>query len=172
MSAIDPDEGFDPVPALSEPPEGDRELALQEAAVGTASISPESPPPPTMGRTWAIDFEAGRLLGPIRGDTARRQAVEKALRTERGAAAIHDDDYGMEGAADGGVDGSPFDAAKFAELEARVRDALLALSWVLDVIDFDAVGSLTSAYADVSFRVIPEGEVDPINFDRYPLPIP
>lgn len=172
MSAIDPDEGFEPVPATSEPPEGDRELALQEEAVGTAGVAPAAPPPPVVGRSWRIDFENGRIGPPIRGEAARRQAIEKALRTERGAADVHDDEYGMEGAADEGVDGSPFDAAKFAELEERVRDALLALPWVLDVIDFEAEGSLVSTRADVTFRVIPDGDLDPIDFDRYPLPIP
>lgn len=172
MSALDPDEGFEPVPANSEPPEGARELALQEEAVGTAAIAPAADPPPVLGRSWVIDFEARRLLGPIRGDAARRQAVEKALRTERGAADVHDDSYGMEGAADEGVDGSSFDATSFAEMEERVRDALLALTWVLEVENFTAEGSDVSAYANVSFRVIPDGDLDPIDFDRYPLPLP
>lgn len=171
------DEGFPPEPPGSEPPEGDLELALQEEALGSDAIAPDSPPPPVAGRSWKLDLDAGRLLPgggvpvPIYGTDAMRQAIEKALRTDRGSAAVQGEDYGLEDA-EREAEGQPFDGAAFAELEERVRDALLVLPWVLDVQEFDAEGDANSTTAEVSFRVVPEGDAEPIDFDRYPLPIP
>lgn len=170
------DEGFAPAPPGTEPPEGDVELALQEEALLTEAATPATSPPPVVGRTWRLDLAAGRLQPegglplPIYGTDAMRQAVEKALRTERASAPVHGDDYGLE-AADEQVEGQPFDAAAFADLEERVRDCLLALPWVLDVTNYRAEGSQALDVAVVSFRVIPEGDADPIDLNRFPLPL-
>lgn len=177
MPGIFEDEGYAPVAPASEPPEGAAELALQEEAVGTEALAPAAPPPPVVGRTWALDLATGRLQAEgvqplaIYGADARRQAVEKCLRTDRGAAPVQGDDYGMEGA-ERQAGGQPFDGSAFAELGERVRDALLGLPWVLAVEEFDADGSQDSTVAYVSFRVLPEGDLEPLDFDDYPLPIP
>lgn len=173
------DDGFDPLPAFAEPPEGDDELALQEELAGTESVAAPASPPPVVGRTYSLDLIVGRLLpegrapASINADDARRQAIEKALRTSRGSAAVQGEDYGREGA-DRDVEGQPFDAAAFAELEENVRDALLVLPWVLAVQNFDVVEEVedTSTGALVTFRVVPEGDAEPIDFDRFPLPTP
>lgn len=173
------DDGFDPLPAYAEPPEGDDELALQEELAGTESVSPASSSPPVVGRTYQLDLKTGRFqpegYAPrtINGDEARRQAIEKALRTTRGSAAVHGDDYGRDNA-ERDAEGQPFDAAAFAELEETTRDALLGLPWVLAVQNFDVVEELedTSTGALVKFRVVPEGDAEPIEFDRFPIPNP
>ena len=171
-------DGFDLLPVEAEPPEGDLALALQEDAVADEGIEPVADAPPVVGRTWRLDLAAGRLAPEgrlpdvISGDAAMRQAVEKALRTSRGSAAVQGDDYGRE-EADQDAEGQPFDASEFADLEERVRDCLLVLPWVLDVEDFTADEQLvagTSAAAIVSFRVVPEGEAEPLLIDRFPLP--
>lgn len=182
MSApVDPTfetDAFEPVPAGTEPPEGDVELALQEDALASAAVTPTADPPPVVGRTYAIDFEARRLLPVgevpriISGDAARRQAIEKCLRTERGSAAVHSDEYGLEGAEDL-AHGQAFDSSEFAELEERVRDALTAMPWVLDVTDFEAEQDpLDGSRALVDFRVVPDGDADQLQFSDFPLPIP
>jgi hypothetical protein len=169
------DEGFDLVPAALQPPEGDIALALQEQAAATDAIVPDSPAPPVVGRTWALDPEAGRLLPPgapvgINGVAAMRQAVEKVLRTSRGSSPVQGMDYGLDGA-DRQAEGQPFDHAAFADAEVRTRDALLgSLPWVLDVVNFDAFGDQASTQAFVSFQVVPEGDYEPITIDRFPLP--
>jgi hypothetical protein len=171
------DEGFPPDPPGSEPPEGDVELALQEEALGSDALAPDEPAPPVAGRSWKLNLDAGRLVpegGPpaaIYGADAMRQAIEKTLRTDRGSAPVQGEDYGLEDA-EREAEGQPFDGAAFAELEERVRDALLVLPWVLDVQEFDAEGGPSTTTALVTFRVVPEGDAEPIDFDRYPLPIP
>lgn len=172
------DDGFDPLPAVAEPPEGADELALQEQLAGTESVAAPASPPPVVGRTWALDLNLGRLLPAgrvptaINGDPARRQAIAKALMTSRGSAAVQGDDYGREDA-DRDTEGQQFDAASFAELEDKTRDALLVLPWVLAVQNFNVVEAPeddTSTAAVVTFRVIPEGDAEPLDFDRFPLP--
>jgi len=179
MAELVENEGFDIIPAEAEPPEGDDELALQEELVSTEADAPAAPAPPVVGRTYALDIDAGRLLpegrapASIQGPAAMRQAVEKALRTSRGSAAVQGDDYGREDA-DRDVEGQPFDDAAFADNEERIRDALLALPWVLAVQDFDVVEEPedTATGAVVTFRVVPEGDDEPLDFDRFPLPTP
>lgn len=167
----------EPFAPETEPPEGALELALQEEAAGTEAITVPEPAPTRVGRTYALDLGVGRFVPEggqplsIYGTAAMRQAVEKALRTDRGGSQVQGDDYGLEGA-ERTAEGQPFDASEFADLEERIRDALLALPWVLDVAQFDAVGSLNSSEALVTFRVIPEGDdAEPIDFNRYPLPL-
>jgi hypothetical protein len=173
------DDGFDPMPAAAEPPEGDVELALQEEVAATDVVAPPASPPPVVGRSYHLDLATGRLQpeghvpAAINGAAAMRQAIEKALRTPRGSAAVQGDDYGRE-EADRDAEGQPFDAAAFADLEDRTRDALLVLPWVLAVQDFDVVEDLeaTATGAIVTFRVVPEGDDEPLLFDRFPLPSP
>lgn len=162
-----------------EPPEGDVELALQEELVASDAEAPLAPAPPVVGRTYRLDIESGRLQpegvapAPIFGEPAMRQAVAKALGTTRGSAAVQGDDYGLDDA-DREVEGQAFDAAAFADAEQRVRDCLLGLPWVLDVQDYDVVEAPedTATGAVVRFRVVPEGDDEPIEFDRFPLPSP
>lgn len=173
------DDGFDALPAYAEPPEGADELALQEELVGTEGVAPPASPPPVVGRSYALDLRTGRFQPEgraprsINGTEARRQAVEKALRTPRGSAAVQGDDYGRENA-DRDIEGQPFDAAAFAEIEETIRDALLVLPWVLAVQDFDVVEEpeQASTGALVTFRVVPEGDDEPLDFDRFPIPAP
>lgn len=47
-------------------------------------------------KTWAIDFENGRIGGFIDGDKALKQFVKKALMTERNKYPIYTDAYGTE----------------------------------------------------------------------------
>jgi hypothetical protein len=177
VEIVGTDDGFEPLPAYAEPPEGDDELALQEELAGTEGVAAPASPPPVVGRTYALDLVNCRLLPEghapmsINDDAARRQAVEKALRTSRGSAAVQGENYGREGA-DRDAEGQPFDAAAFAELEETTRDALLVLPWVLAVQNFDVVEipEDTSTGALVTFRVVPEGDAEPIDFDRFPLP--
>lgn len=174
---IDNIEGF--TPAATEPPEGDVELALQEDLAGTDAPAAATSAPAVVGRSYALDLETGRLQpegrapAPVHGEAAMRQAIVKALATSRGSAAVQGDGYGREDA-DRDVEGQPFDAAAFADLEDRTREALLALPWVLDVEDFDVVEEpeLSSTGAIVTFRVVPAGQFAPVEFDRLPLPSP
>lgn len=171
------DDGFDPLPAYAEPPEGDDELALQEQLAGSDAVAATAPPPPVVGRTYRLDLTAGRFVPAghvptsINGPAAMRQAVVKALATARGSAAVQGDDYGREDA-DRDAEGQPFDSAAFAELETTVRDCLLVLPWVLAVEDFDVVEEpeQASTAAVVNFRVVPEGDEESIRFDHLPLP--
>lgn len=180
MAELVENEVFDPAPADSEPPEGDVELALQEELAATDAPAPPAPTPPVVGRTYALDIGTGRLQPEghaprsITGEEAMRQAVAKALATPRGSAAVQGEDYGRE-AAERDAEGQPFDAAAFADLEEATRDALLALPWVLDVEDFDVTerpDDKSSTTALVTFRVVPEGDAEPLQFDRFPLPLP
>lgn len=173
------EDGFPALSTYGEPPEGQDALAQQEAAAATEPTSPPVPAPPVVGRTYALDLQTGRfapmgaLPTSINGEAAMRQAILKALTTSRGSAAVQGDDYGRE-AAERDAEGQPFDAASFATLEANTTDALLALPWVLAVEDFqvteypDPTGTSTGAV--VTFRVIPEGDEQPIQFDPFPLP--
>lgn len=176
MGAFDP-EPFEPVAPGLEPPEGDVELALQEEALDTEGVVAPDDALVPLGRTPAYDFErrcflpAGRSPLYLYGLDALRQNIEKALRTERGMADVHSDDYGFEGLHDL-IDGNPFDASAFAEVEQRTRDALLALPRVLDVVDFNAEYAEGDDAVFVTFRVVPEGDdLDPIRFERVPLPV-
>ena len=59
---------------------------VEESAVVTSEPS----------KTWAIDFESGRIRGFIDETEAVRQYVIKALMTARNRYLIYDDDYGEE----------------------------------------------------------------------------
>lgn len=174
---VQTDDGFDPLPADTEPPEGDDELALQEQLVGTDAAVTAISAPPVVGRTYQLDLETGRFTpeghvpNSINGQEAMRQAIVKALSTSRGSSAAQGDDYGRENA-DRDAEGQPFDSAAFAETEESVRDCLLGLPWVLAVEDFDVVEEpeQQSTTAVVSFRVVPEGDDESLRFDQFPLP--
>jgi len=172
---VENEDGFGLTPDYAEPPEGRDALAQQETAASTQPAAPAAAAPPVVGRTYALDVNTGRfqpagqLPTSINGEPAMRQAIVKTLATSRGSAAVQGDDYGREAA-----EGQPFDSASFAELEANTVDALLVLPWVLSVEDFHVTEtpdpSGTSTGATVEFRVVPEGDDEPIQFDPFPLP--
>lgn len=63
------------------------------ATMAAMTAVPEAELP---SRTYRIDFAAGRISGTTDGIEAVRQAVQKALRTERFAHLIYSWNYGME----------------------------------------------------------------------------
>jgi hypothetical protein len=180
VSLLDDSDGFTPVPAGSEPLDGLEALALEEEQVGTDTPATITTSPPVVGRTYALDVRRGRLLPEdgepmmLRGPAAQRQAIEKCLRTDRSASPVNDEVYGYD-EAEREVEGQPFSAEAWGTMEERVRSALItSLPWVLEVEEFNAEQDPDDAtLALVSFRVIPDGdELDAIDFDRYPLPLP
>lgn len=126
-------EGFSPLPALTEPPDPDRELELQDALADDAGTVEESVPPAPLGRAPAYDFIAHRLLpgaagGPLmtRGLETLATWIEKCLRTRRGESPAVDPDFGCDLIAEDILsEGDPFDAAAIAELTAAAERALL-----------------------------------------------
>lgn len=110
-----------------------------------ASINKQRP-----GKTYRIDFEAGRIRGKADGLAAVEQAIYKALLTPRWAFPIYDGQYGSELAElffSGGA------SAEYigAETERLVKEALLPDDRILDVTDIAYELQGDSAY--ISFIV-------------------
>lgn len=179
--ATDPstlDEGFSPLPAQTEPPDADGELALQEDLASGQGIftltDPQAPSP--LGRSYAYDFIEHRLIpgqagGPLmtRGLDTLATWIEKCLRTRRGENPAVDPDFGLEIMPEDLIDGGPFDAGAMAELDGAIRRGLLVHPRIIDVDEFTTnYDGDTSVYR--TFRVIPEGDdLAPLTFD---LPLP
>lgn len=174
------DQGYSPFPDGIEPPDPAAELAAQEALVaGVSSAATQTATLTPIGRTYAFDLETrrftpeGRQPLTLRGSDALRLNIEKALRTERGAADVHTDQYGLEGA-DDLIEGQAFEASEFAEYEQRVQDALLALPYVLALDNFDVDYTPGDDAVYVSMRVVAVGTGGSsvvLDFDQLAIPI-
>ncbi|WP_281885696.1 DUF2634 domain-containing protein [Paenibacillus sp. YYML68] len=89
---------------------------------GTLAQLPLADPAARPSRTYALDFESGRISGMIDHLEAVRQAVFKILNTDRYAHAIYSTNYGHELHA--GLVGA--DPGLFrSELMRQLREALL-----------------------------------------------
>lgn len=180
MSFQDNGEAFAPFPVGIEPPDPEAELAAQEELEATTASAraPVTTLAP-IGRTYAMDLQAGRFtpdgLQPLtlRGADALRLNVEKILRTERGAAAVHTDEYGTEGVEDL-IEGQAFESSEFAEYETRATEALLARPYILSVDNFDVAYAPGDDAVFVTMRVVGTGaggNTIAIDLDQVPIPI-
>ena len=93
------------------------------------TVEPDNSTQPS--RTWALDFEAGRIRGVTNGEPALRQFVIKTLKTERYRHVIYTDDYGNELQTLIGADMS--DDLLKSEVPRMVREALIYDDRVEDV---------------------------------------
>lgn len=156
------DEGFDPLPALSEPPDPDTELSIQDAIAdsATTTIEPVAEPTP-LGRAPAYNFLEPRLVpgvagGPLmtRGYDTLATWIEKCLRTRRGENPAVDPDFGCEILVEDLLsEGEPFDPSAIAEYTAAIERALLVHPRIASVDDFEVDGSLDDDAATIAFHV-------------------
>ena len=176
MSNTDPtltNEGYQLLPAGSEPPSADDALALEDTLANPDALAVAQRPPVPLGRAPAIDFAARRFVpntagGPlmIYGIDTLKQWAQKCLKTRRGENPAVDPEFGMDRLFVDLIDGSPYDESTFAEFESIAERALSVHP------DIDAVDEWTIDYtadddaAFVSFVVIPaaDGE-DPLSID-------
>lgn len=177
---IDPnnlDEGFELLPAGTEPPDPDIELALEEdLASGQDTFEVQDATPAPLGRSYAYDFAARRLVpgqagGPLMTFDIPTLAlwIEKCLRTRLGENPAVDPDFGLEVLPEDLIDGGPFDAGAMAELDSSIRRGLLVHPRIVDVIDFATRYDGQDAAMRI-FRVIPEG--DDLDDLELGLPLP
>ena len=157
------------LPVEDEPPSPEEELARadEEAEDFPESddlIATEEERLP-IARSWAFDFERGRFTrgsaqGPAetRGVMTLRYWIEKCLRTARGAHPIHPEDYGIDRVGRG-VFGSPMSEAHGADLEERIRDALMYHDAITEITDFQAVQNPEDDLLLVSFHVVLDDDV-------------
>ena len=82
-------------------------------------------------RTYAIDFEKGRIYGFVDGIAAVRQAIMKILQTERFAYLIYSWDYGVEM---NSVLGKRYQTVE-SEIKRIVREAMLQDSRITEIND-------------------------------------
>ena len=122
----------------------------------------DEPEPEPVGKSWAFDFITGQFFyaaaqGPMTtwAGITLRYWIEKCLRTPRGALPIHDPGYGVEGLSRMVGRG---DEEMLADLEPRVRDALLFHPRISEVTDFVAEYDPDEEYVEVSFTVITDEE--------------
>jgi hypothetical protein len=136
--------GFELLPADDEGIEPDADIA---AAVASALDDPTAlvveegnDAPEPFGYTWAFDFEAGRMIrrggepARVSGFEALKQRCLMALYSARYAHPVFSEEFGIEDPQHGlGLTG---DEAREAALDWRemIRDALLALEDVSDVV--------------------------------------
>lgn len=157
------DEAFDPLPALTEPPDPDEELQLEEAlADPAAAISESVSPPAPLGRAPAFDFVNHAFLpgvagGPLqtRGIDTLRTWVEKCARTKRGQHPAVNPEFGTDVTAEDLLsEGDPFDAAAISEYLDALRRAFLVHPRITDVTDMQITGSLGDDQAVLAFTVV------------------
>ncbi|WP_127531190.1 DUF2634 domain-containing protein [Paenibacillus kobensis] len=112
--------------------------------------------PPSL--TWKLDFDRGRVVGMIDGMEAVKQAVRKALQTDRFAYLIYDADYGNEMARL--IGNNP--GLVRSELRRRIRETLMQDDRIRDIADFTveisgdiatAVFSVVSVFGDFKGEV-------------------
>ncbi len=106
---------------------------------------------PRPSKTWAIDFENGKIGEVIDGHDALIQYVYKALVTERSKYAIYTDAYGNELMRLIGEDVTP--ALLDSEIPRMVRDALIYDDRIEAVADIKYTRNGDTLF--VSFRIIP-----------------
>lgn len=167
--ATDPftdDEGFPVFATDTEPPDPGTELALQEdlaAGVDTAEAQDATPAP--LGRSYAFDFAARRLVpgaagGPLMtfGLDTLAVHIEKTLRQRQGENPACDKNVGVTILPEDLLDGGPFDAGAVAEYEASAVRGLLTDARIVDVAEFAVVYDEDAQATLVSFRAVPEGD--------------
>ncbi|MFY2158058.1 DUF2634 domain-containing protein [Cytobacillus firmus] len=86
------------------------------------ALAEEESSTPLPSKTWALDFENGKIGSTIDGDKALRQFIIKAIKTERSRYVIYSDDYGCELTELVGGDYTP--ALLDAEIPRMVTEAL------------------------------------------------
>jgi phage baseplate assembly protein W len=176
MGANDPtltDEGFDLLPAVSDPPNADQMLTLQEQLADPIALDPQQDPPAPLGRAPAVDFAQRTFIpntagGPlmIYGDDTLRQWVQKCLRTRRGENPACDENFGCDLLLLDLIDGSPYDEAVAAQFEDIVARALSVHPAIDSIEGWSIDHQPDDDAAFLSFTVIKaaEGE-DPLDID-------
>lgn len=89
-------------------------------------------------KTYAIDFERGRIGGTVDGVDAVKQAIIKAVITPRFKCLIYDDQYGSEIKEDV-IEESSSEAYLQTVIPDYIDDALLPDERIINVGDFDIV---------------------------------
>ena len=157
------------LPVEDEPPSPEEELAraeeeAEEFPESDDLIATEEERLP-IARSWAFDFERGRFKrGEAQGPTevfgvmTLRYWIEKCLHTARGAHPIHPEDYGIDRGGRG-VIGSPMSGAHGADLEERIRDALLYHDAITEVTDFEMTQNPEDDLLLVNFHVVLDDDV-------------
>lgn len=111
-------------------------------------------------KTYAIDWDKGRIYGTIDGLDALMQHCKKTLLTQRYKHMIYDDDIGSEHMSLVGAD-VPEDYIQ-SELERMIYDALIGDDRIIDIKDFsqDKSGqgrtlrfTVESIYGDTNMEV-------------------
>lgn len=129
----DIDEGFSPLPALTEAADPAEELRLQDAFADAGTVVVPSAAPVPLGRAPAYDYVNHRLIpgkagGPLmtRGRATLAGWIEKCLRTRRGENPAVDPDFGLDILAEDLLaEGVAFDPAAISEYLAAVERGLL-----------------------------------------------
>jgi hypothetical protein len=179
--------GYSLIPDVTDPALPADQLSLLDQLADPASPVTQAQEPPPLGRTYVFDFVNQTLVPTIAGGPlmaygldALKQWIGKTLITDRAAAPVHmANDYGLDGANEF-IDGTPFDAARAAELEALISDALTQHPRISAITDFEVdyddgleSGNTPDDAMFVSFVVVPEGnDLDPLQVTRYPLTTP
>ncbi len=146
---------------------------LASDSLESPSIILESPPPASIGKSYAFDFAHGHFYPNVSGGvqatvglTTLRYWVEKCLNTPKGAFPIHDDDYGLEGMDE--IIGRQFDAGTVANLGQWVTDALLYHPNISRVVGFQAAQDPSDETLFVSFTVVTD-QGDTVAFEDLSL---
>lgn len=170
------------LPAEDEPPSADDALSAVEEelsdlpALDDVDLQVEAPDElPPIGRGWAFDFQepgfrrgvSGRGVLATRGVETLRGWIDKALRTARGAHAVHPDDYGMDDP--WRLIGTPLSRAPIAEYEDDVRRALTFHPRIADVTDFRVALDPDVPAVELQFTVVLDDDTA-VSFDPFRLP--
>jgi hypothetical protein len=158
------------LPVEDEPPSPEEELAradeeAEEFPESDDLIATEEERLP-IARSWAFDFEHNRFArglaaqGPAetRGVMTLRYWIEKCLRTARGAHPIHPEEYGIDRSGRG-VYGAPLAQTRGADLEQRIRDALMFHDAISEVTEYESSYSPDDDLLSVSFHVVLDDDV-------------
>jgi hypothetical protein len=172
------DEGFDPLPALTEALDPRDELRIEDAFADPATLAVPDQTPEPLGRAPAYDFVNHRLLpggagGPlmIRGAATLGQWVDKCLRTRRGENPAVDPDFGSDLLPEDLLgEGRPFDPSAVAEYIAAAERALRVHPRISDVDDMRITSDPDDDAVMLSFTVIvDDDEIPELTFNRLPI---
>jgi hypothetical protein len=174
----DIDEGFAPVPALTEPADPAEELTLQDAFADVATVAVGASPPVPLGRAPAYDYLERRLLpgaagGPLmtRGVETLAGWIEKCLRTRRGENPAVDPDFGLDILAEDILaEGAAYDPSAVSEYLAAVERGLLVHPRIAGIeasMEYDDPDS-DRVYVTLGVSLTGEDE-DALTFTRIPV---
>ncbi len=104
-------------------------------------------------KTYAIDFERGRIGGTVDGVDAVKQAIIKAVITPRFKCLIYDDQYGSEIKEDV-IEENSSEAYLQTVIPDYIYDALLPDERIIDVGDFNIVIEKDKAYINFTAHTI------------------